>query len=98
MKVHLSAEAEAELETIGDHIAQDDPARAVSFVVELREACLGLGEFPRRFALVPRFERRGVRRRVHGNYLIFYRVDENAVFVVHILHCAMDYAPILFPE
>jgi plasmid stabilization system protein ParE len=42
VKVRLSAQAEAELETIGDRIAQDDPARAESFVVELREACLGL--------------------------------------------------------
>jgi plasmid stabilization system protein ParE len=34
---------------------------------------------------------------VHGNYLIFYRADESEVFVAHILHGAMDYAPILFP-
>jgi plasmid stabilization system protein ParE len=36
-----------------------------------------------------------MRYRLHGNYLIFYRVDENEVFVAHILHAAMDYAPIL---
>ena len=98
MKVRLSAEAETELETIGDRIAQDDPARAVSFVTELRQACLALAEFPRRFPRVAGFEGCGVRHRVHGNYLIFYRVDESEVFVLHVLHWAMDYGPILFCE
>jgi toxin ParE1/3/4 len=98
VKVRLSAEAEAELEAIGDHIAQEDPARAATFIVKLRKTCLGLAEFPRRFPLVPRFERHGVRHRAHGNYLIFYRVDEKELSVVHILHGAMDYVAILFPE
>jgi toxin ParE1/3/4 len=98
MRVRLSAEAEAELETIGDRIAVDSPFRAASFVGELRSACGGLGEFPRRFALVPRYERHGIRHRVHGVYLIFYRVEGDDVFVLHILHGAMDYLPILFPQ
>jgi plasmid stabilization system protein ParE len=51
--VRLAGEAEADLEAIGDRIAQDDPARAASFVRELRKRCLGLGRFPKRFPLVP---------------------------------------------
>lgn len=38
-----------------------------------------------------------MRHRVHGNYLIFYRVETEAVVVLHILHGAMDYAGLLFP-
>ena len=98
MIVRLTAEAERDLEAIGDHIAADYPARALSFLAELRAACLGLADFPERFALVPRYEAEGVRHRVHGNYLIFYRVGEARVDVLHILHGAMDYAGILFPE
>ncbi|MBX3560321.1 MAG: type II toxin-antitoxin system RelE/ParE family toxin [Sphingomonas sp.] len=98
MIVRLTAEAERNLEAIGDHIAADNPARALSFLAELRAACLGLAEFPERFALVPRYEALGVRHRVHGNYLIFYRVGEGQVDVLHILHGAMDYAAILFPD
>lgn len=98
MIVRLSAEAERDLEDIGDHIARDNPARAVSFVQELRAACLGLAAFPERFPLVPRYEIEGVRHRVHGNYLIFYRMDDEAVVVVHILHGAMDYGDVLFPS
>ena len=98
MIVELSLEAERDLERIGDHIARDDPARARTFVEELLADCLGLGEFPERFPLVPRYERDGVRHRVHGNYLIFYRFQAQKVIVVHVLHGAMDYLDLLVPD
>lgn len=98
MRVEISAEAEQDLEALADHIARDDPARAVSFLRELRAKCLGLAELPNRFPLVPRYERFGVRRRLHGNYLIFYFVESERVTVLHVLHGAMDYAPILFVD
>ena len=98
MIVRLSAEAERDLEDIGDRIASDNPQRALTFVRELRTACLGLADFPERFPPVSRYERLGVRRRVHGQYLIFYRVTGDEVVVVHVLHGAMDYSAILFPS
>lgn len=98
MTVHLSAEAEHDLETIGDYIARDNPTRAISFLRELREKCLGLGGLPERFPFVPRYEEMGVRRRELGNYLIFYRVEVEKVVVIHILHGAQGYGTILFPD
>jgi plasmid stabilization system protein ParE len=98
VNVRFADEAEADLEGIGDRIAEDDPERAVSFVRELRERCLGLGRFPKRFPLVPRYEHHRVRHCVHGNYLIFHRVESEAVSVIHVLHGAMDYSRILFPS
>lgn len=98
MIVHLSAEAEHDLETIGDYIARDNPVRAISFLRELREKCLGLADLPERFPLVPRYEAMGVRRCGHGNYLIFYRVEVEKVVIIHILHGAQDYGTILFPS
>ena len=98
MIVEFSFEAERDLEEIGDRIARDDPTRASTFVDELIGDCLGLVEFPERFALVPRYERHGVRHRVHGNYLIFYRIEAQRIIVIHVLHGAMDYADLLFPD
>ena len=40
MIVEITAEAEADLEAIGDYIARDNPARAVSFVRELGRICM----------------------------------------------------------
>ncbi|HXG80274.1 MAG TPA: type II toxin-antitoxin system RelE/ParE family toxin [Sphingomicrobium sp.] len=98
MIVELTAEAEQDIERIGDWIAADNPARAESFVEELLAACKSLADFPERFPLVPRYERHGVRHRVHGNYLIFYRVGNGRVVVLHVLHGAMDYAGLLFDQ
>jgi toxin ParE1/3/4 len=98
MIVVITAEAESDLESIGDYIAAHNPARASTFVVELRERCEGLADMARGFPLVPRYESAGVRRRVHGNYLIFYRVVGDTIEVVHVLQGAMNYEPLLFPE
>ena len=95
MIVRLTAQAETDLECIGDYIAKDNPSRALSFVIELRGAFLSLAEIALAFPGVPRYERHGIRRRVYGNYSIFYRIDDNQVIVVHILHCAMDYLSML---
>ena len=97
MIVVITAEAEADLESIGDHIAKDNPARAASFIRELRGQCTELADIPHAFPLVPRYEHYGIRRRVHGNYLIFYRLDPDSLIVLHVLHGMMDYASILFP-
>jgi len=50
------------------------------------------------FPLLQRHEETGIRRRVVGNYLIFYYVLKDCVEVIHILHGARDYEAILFPE
>lgn len=40
----------------------------------------------------------GIRRLVHGNYLVFYRVEEDAVTIIHVLDGAMNCEPLLFAE
>lgn len=88
MIVRITAEAEADLESIGDYIAKDNPPRAITFVRELRAACLGLSDFPERFPVVPRYADQGIRHRVHGSYAIFYRVEHDGVTVLHVSHGA----------
>ena len=98
MILELSDEAEQDLEQIADYIARDNPWRALSFILELRTRCEELLDTPSGFAIVPRYERYDIRRRVHGNSLIFYRVETAKVVIVHILHGATDYGAILFGD
>jgi toxin ParE1/3/4 len=98
MIVVFGPSAESDLERIADHIALDNAKRALSIVSELRQSCEQLATFSERFQTVPRYEKKEIRRRVHGNYLIFYRVNVNTIDIVHILHGAMDYEKILFPD
>lgn len=41
---------------------------------------------------------RDVRKLVHGNYLIFFRIVETNVEILHVLHGARDYQALLFPD
>lgn len=98
MIVVFTAEAEADLERVGDFIARDNPRRAVSFVTELVERCLQLADIPEGFQLVPRHASSGIRRRPHGSYLIFYRVDGGRIEILHILSGVRDWESLLFPD
>lgn len=98
MIVVLTNEAKADLERIGDFIAADNPRRAETFIAELLERCLRLAEMPQAYPLVPRYEQSGIRRRPYENYLVFYRVTQTRVEILHILNGAQDYEPILFPQ
>jgi plasmid stabilization system protein ParE len=95
MIVQLTAEAETDLERIADYIAQDNPHRALSFILELRDKCMSLSNLHQAFPMVSRY---GVRRRVYGNDMIFYRVGMGRVAIVHILHGSMGYASIFLDE
>jgi toxin ParE1/3/4 len=98
MRLVFTDVAERELEAIGDYIALENPARAFSFVRELRKDCAQLTAMPERHPLLPRYQHSGIRRRIYGRYLIFYRVETDTVQILHILHGAMDYEAILFPK
>lgn len=96
MKVEFTTPALLELEGIAEWIAQDNPDRAYAFVEELEKACLAIGRRPRAYPYFDRRRARGVRRRVYGNYLIFYREGSGRVEILHVIHGARDYAPIVF--
>jgi len=96
--VVVTAGAERDLEDIASYVAAQSPRSALMLIRGLREKCESLADTPRGYPLVPRYEHKGVRRRPFGNYLIFYRVGQDAIEVIHILHGARDYEPLLFPE
>ena len=98
MTVDFTAAAEADLEAIADYIARDNPVRALSFVRELVERCLSLAEMPEAFPVVSRYQHHGIRRRVHGRYLIVYRAQGDRITILHILNGAMDVEALLFPD
>ncbi|MBA3810917.1 MAG: type II toxin-antitoxin system RelE/ParE family toxin [Caulobacteraceae bacterium] len=81
--------ARADLMSIGRYIAEDDPARAESFVAELESKARQAAERPLSFAaredLAP-----GLRAAIHGRYVLFFRDLAHEVRVVRVLHGARD--------
>lgn len=95
MKVKLTARAESDLQIIARWIALDNPEAARTFAVQLRQKCAALSRSPKRFPVVREVERRDLRKRVHGRYLIFYTIFDDRVEVLRIVHGARDWASIV---
>lgn len=70
-------------------IAQDNPARALTFVTELEGRCDALGGAPGIGTSRPELGD-GVRMLPHGRYLIFYREVNKALRIERIMHGARD--------
>jgi toxin ParE1/3/4 len=98
MKVIITEPAEADLEEIGDYIARDNEVRARTFVAEIIDRCLSLGEAPERHPVFGNALHQEMRRCPHGAYLIFYAIVDGNVEITRVLHGARDYPRLLFPE
>lgn len=98
MRVVVTEAAKADLNVIGEFIRPHNRRRALTFVDELIECCDAIADMPNAYPLVPRYEHWLIRRRVHGDYLIFYRIREEVIEVIHILHGARDYEALLSPD
>ena len=98
MKVGITGAAKADLEATGDDVARDNPVRALSFVRELCQRCRDTADLLEARPVLPRYKHHGIRRRVHGRYLIFYRVGDDRITILHLLNGTMDVDAILFPD
>lgn len=83
----LRPKALQDLQTIGDVIAADNPARAVSFIDELLALCARIAQQPRAYRrrddLAP-----GLRQAIHGPYLILFTAREEGIVIERIVHGA----------
>lgn len=89
MKATLSPKADADLEEIGDYIAQDNPLRAASFVREIREKVQKLSVSARAYRSRDDLAE-GLHAALHGRYMIVFRILENEIRVERIVHGARD--------
>jgi toxin ParE1/3/4 len=82
-------QAEADLDDMWWHIAQDNPDAADRLLDTIDERCALLAQFPlvgtSRDKLIP-----GLRSVPVGNYLVFYLPLDDGIEVVRVLHGARD--------
>ena len=85
--------AEADLDSIIDYIAQDNPTKAEAFGQELRDKTLPLAQHPKLGRTgrpgLPAFLRELI---AHRNYIVFYRVLDEArtVEILRVKHTAQQ--------
>ena len=89
-RVSITPLAEKDIEEIWSFIAADSPDRALEFVVELERQVSRLERFPLRCPLIPENDVLGAQYRhlIFGNYRTLFRVTEDSVNVLRVVHGA----------
>ena len=82
----LSLRARADLRHIRNHIAKDNPSRAISFIEELTLLFERLAGMPMMGRIRDDLNRASLRSFVHGEYVVFYRPAPDGVSIVRVLH------------
>jgi toxin ParE1/3/4 len=89
MPVRFTPEARADLREIALRIADRNPVRAFTYVDEIEARARRIGEFPHAGPPRPQWGE-GIRIAVHGKYLIVYRVRDETVQILRVVHGARD--------
>lgn len=95
-RIRFTTQAETDLESIGDYIAQDNPRRALTFLAELRVQCAKIASSPLGYRARPELAE-NLRSCAHGRYVIFFQPGKTDVLIVRVLHGAQD-VPTQFRE
>lgn len=100
-EVVLTPDAVSDLVELRDYIARVllAPDTALRYTRAIREEIAALETMPARFALLPDepWRSRGIRRMTVKNFLVYYRVDEDAlrVFVLNVIYARRDQLKVL---
>ena len=89
MPCRFTPAAKEDLRGISRFIAQDNPVRAYSFVDDLESQTRRIAKNPLAYRLRPEMGE-GLRACPFGRYMIVFRLADDVVQVVRVLHGAMD--------
>ena len=86
MYVVILEAAHEDLRNIVAYIAEENPNAAETLGHELLDQAMSLESLPYRGSRVKK--RRGLLKLIHGNYLVYYRIQEKVVEIVAFKHGA----------
>lgn len=95
MRLRLSSRADADLESIWQYVARDDPRAADRLEERLHAAMQMLAEFPGVGHTRPDVANPQYRFWTVLSYLIAYRADQDTVTILRVLHGARDFRELL---
>jgi len=85
-----TSQALQDLDDIWDYIAQDNVQAADKLLDQFHERFRLLSQHPQLGEQQRLLADGAYRRFVHGNYVIYYRPEENGILILRILHGARD--------
>lgn len=99
-RIRYTRDAVDDLDSIFDYISDDNRKAALDTLERLENAITKLADNPRIGAILPTDDlslvESGYRRIVVQPYLVFYRADNNEVFIARVLHGRQDWMHLLF--
>lgn len=101
-KLYISPEVQRDLQSIKEYIAKEleNPVASLKVISRLTNAMRKLEHSPNIGALLSSIVdvQTDYRFLVSGSYLVFYRHEGGAVYIVRVLYGRRDYLKILFGE
>lgn len=101
-RIDIMPTAREGLLAIGEHIALDNPVRAISFVDEITDSLKKtLSVFPKSGRVVDGLSIQGtIRLYSYGNYNSYYRVidDDKLVEILFVFHASRDFEALITQE
>lgn len=92
MGIQWRPQAEADREAIFDYIAQDNPSAALSLNADFDSKAEQAAQRPR---LYKAGRVRGTREIVvRPNYVMIYRIDDDGITILRVLHAAQQWPPV----
>ena len=89
-KVVWAHAAIEDMEAIAEYIQRDSNAYAFSFIDRVLKTARTLSNFAERGRRVPEFENKNIREVFIQNYRMIYRIEDDHVFIVALIHGRRD--------
>ena len=89
--VKITTVAKRDIQDIWDYIAEDSPRTAEEFIGKLEEKIGSLSSFPQRNPLIPEaslLHTQLYRHLIYQKYRIVYRIDQQTVLILRVIHGA----------
>ena len=93
MRVHWTNKALDHLLAIHEYVAQNSEIYANRLVDRLTRRSEQIGLFPQSGRMVPEYKRADIREVIERPYRIIYRVKENQIDVLSVVHSAQQLPP-----
>ena len=93
MRVHWTNKALDHLLAIHEYVAQNSESYANRLVDRLTRRSEQIGLFPQSGRMVPEYKRADIREVIERPYRIIYRVKENQIDVLSVVHSAQQLPP-----
>lgn len=94
-KIRWSPRAVSQIEEICEYIAKDSEFYASLFAKRIMVIIRELPKFPRSGRIVPEYQDEKLREKIYQNYRIVYKLKEDMVEIVAIVHSARQFKEIV---